>query len=49
MFGIILERFIELLRGTLYPVKDEKVIAPVLLLGGDETINMKKIIETIDK
>lgn len=49
MFGIILERFIDLLRGTLYPVKDEKAILPVLLLGGDETINMKKNLETIEK
>ena len=49
MFGIILERFIDLLRGTLYPVKDGKSIAPVLLLGGDERNNMKKGVDTIDK
>lgn len=49
MFGIILERFIDLLRGTLYPVKDGKAVAPVLFLGGDESINIKKSVDSIDK
>lgn len=50
MFGIILERFIDLLGGTLYP-KDVKAIvpAPVLLLGGDESDIWKKSVDNSKK